>query len=435
MDPPTRVQTDLVIIGDGIVGLALAYLAGQNNINFVLLGKGLPGATRAATGFIAPRPDYLLQDRELVERTAYECNRWRQIFYPQILRPQKFLIPISPELPRSALEFEALLSYYDQKTRPRLYGLPSAYFKLSPEELAKAEPLLKKNYFQGAFGLWEWTVNPSLLLKKMHNEAIMYSPFAKRVTIKEISGFELRNRCIQEVSVKDCLDKEFRIFNDHKPLVVINATGPWISSFCRDLKIDLPIELKLGIQAQVLGQILNSGIITFGPDKKYVVCLPQENYIQIGPTNTIYQGNPDALSVSQKDIDYLDSSFKNILERPPYRDARFLKSGFRLKPFATDTNRPIIWHHAQQGIDNFYSLHPGKMALALLAGDELLLKLRNDGWLASLQIPSYQKPLTIDGNNLFTEVRLKWFKIRSLLSLGVYYLKFLVSKLIKRPLN
>ena len=84
----TNIQTDIAIIGDGIAALALAYVVGQNGLNSVILGKGMPGATNAATGFLAPRPDYILQDRELVKRTAHECKRWRQIFSRQQIHPQ-----------------------------------------------------------------------------------------------------------------------------------------------------------------------------------------------------------------------------------------------------------------------------------------------------------------------------------------------------------
>ena len=151
-------------------------------------------------------------------------------------------------------------------------------------------------------------------------------------------------------------------------MLVVKAAGSWIPDIWKFFGISLPMELKIGVQAQVPGWYFQSGIITFGPDKKYVVCLQKNGYVQVGPTN------------GTDDIEYLHSVFAGLIE-DPVPEASFLKSGYRVKPFAVDTQRPVIWSHCNSGFSNLYSVHPGKMVLALLAADELLVKAKKDGWI------------------------------------------------------
>lgn len=413
-----KLQADVVIIGDGIAGLSLAYVAGQNDLNSVILGKNIPGATQAATGFLAPRPDYILHDLELVRRTAYECSRWRQIFHPRIIKAGLFLIPIGPELPASVKKFEALLEFYDRETKERLNQLPSGYFRVNRTILEKMEPNLRRNYFDGALALWEWTVDPNILLEKMHNESVVYGATAKRIRVKEVSDFKVENNCIREVIATELSGNEIRIHNGQKSLIVVNACGSWIPDIWKFFGILLPMELNIGVQAKVPGWYFQSGIITFGPDNKYVVCLQKNGYIQVGPTN------------GTDDIGYLHSVFANLIDDPA-PEASFLKSGYRVKPFAVDTQRPVIWNHKHHGFNNFYSLHPGKMVLALLAADELLAKAKKDGWFGP-DIFAPDKKYALNGTSPFkSNLKIRWLAVRSFVAMALYYIRFLF----KKPLN
>lgn len=406
-----NIQTDIVIIGDGIAALALAYVAGQNGLSSIILGKDMPGATNAATGFLAPRPDYLLQDRELVKRTAYECNRWMQVFYPQIIKPELFLIPIGPELPKSAGKFEALLDFYDRETKSRLSNLPSGYFKIGQTMLEIREPNLRKNHFNGALALWELTVDPSILLKNLYE----ITPNTNKILINKISGYALENSCIKEIFAEYGNGKIVMLHNTEKPMLIVNATGPWIPDIWKLFNISLPMKLKAGVQAQVPGRYFKSGIITFGPDKKYIVCLQKNNYVQVGPTN------------GMEDIGYLNSVFAGIINGSA-PTAQFLKSGSRVKAFTIDTQRPVIWSHQNYGLNNFYSIHPGKMILALLAADELLAKAKKDGWLTKKIFIPNQKYSLNGKATLKSNLKIRWLVIKSLISLALFYLCFLLKQ-------
>lgn len=409
-----KTHIDLVIIGDGIAGLSLAYMAARNNLNCIILGKNLPGASYAATGFLAPRPDYILHDLELVRRTAYECGRWRGIFDPQIVKPNLFLMPIGPELPKSVGKLEALLDFYDKETGARLSQLPSGYFKVNQVDLEKMEPNLKRNHFNGALALWEFVVDGDILIKKMHD--VILAANVTKIDIKKILDYETEGNQIKKLVLIDTRDHIVCLCNDLKPFVVVNAAGPWIPAIWKTFGIHLPLKLNIGVQAQISGQYFRSGIITFGSDKKYIVCMQKNGYVQIGPTN------------GTEDMSCLNSAFANIIEGQAPK-ASFLKSGYRVKPFFSDTQRPVIWNHKNHGFNNLYSIHPGKMVLALMAADELLARARKDGWLGS-RIPIPDKMMyALQGTApCRSNLKICWLATRSFVALTLYYLKYLITK-------
>src|SRR3989338_1444294 len=405
-----NICSDVVIIGDGISALSLAYVAARHNLKCVILGKNITGATNAATGFLAPRSDYMLHDLELVKRTAYECGRWRGIFNPQIVKPQLFLIPICQNLPESVEKFKALFSFYDRETAPRLNHLPGGYFRISRATLEKNEPNLRKGRFDGALALWEFTVNPIELLEKMRETVGNMN--VESVSIKDILDYEVAGNRINKIVATDVCGCIVRIDKFH---IVFNAAGPWIPDIWKIFGISLPMKLNIGAQAQISGNYLRSGIITFGSDKKHVVCIQKNGYVQIGPTN------------GSDDISPLYSVFADMINGV-VPEISFLKSGYRVRPFAVNTQRPVIWNHKKHGFENFYSLHPGKMVLALLAADELLAKAREDGWSQANMFPS-NKIYALDGMSSFkSNLKICWLTVKSFFALALYYLKYLITK-------
>ena len=142
------IKAKLVIIGDGIAGLSLAYIAAQRGIRAAVLGKNLKGTTHSATGLIAPRPDYLLSDSELVRQTSVECLRFAKTFGPEVLKRRQFLIPTYSGFPVNTGNLNVLLSLYDEVARSRFDNFERHDF-ISSSVLEKMEPNLRKNRFGG----------------------------------------------------------------------------------------------------------------------------------------------------------------------------------------------------------------------------------------------------------------------------------------------
>ena len=412
-----KINADVIIIGAGIAGLSLALRALQHGLNSVVLDDSRRGATYSATGIIAPRLDYMLKDIDLVSISDRQCELYKFMF-PRIVMPQRFLIPINPDQKHIFSHFDSLLRKYDKITPKRETNLPSSS-RISQSELERREPKIRRGIFEGAFCLWEFKIDPTELLCEVERlNKKMGSSYTRIRIDRKTLEFKLKNKRIAEIKATTFGGVSLKIEGGTNPLVVVNASGPWIQDVTAPLGINLNIELRLGIQMSVLGYYFQSGIITFDKKGGYCICLPKGNYIQAGPTNTLYTGHPDNSYESRDGFDSLVNNFRSILDpNVPVGECRFLKSGLRVKPNFGDTNRPIIWSHKSSGFENFYTLFPGKMSLGLLAADEMLGVVAKDGW-HNLNIAPDIK-CTLDGNEVMrNRLFLKAERIKSLAKVG-----------------
>ena len=420
------VRAKLLVIGDGIAGLSLAYAAAQRGIRTAVLGKNFKGTTHSATGLLAPRADYLLSDAELVRETSLECLRLAKLFGSEVVKPRQFLIPIGPKLPVDTDNLDALLSLYDQAARFRFDKFARHAF-ISASTLEKMEPSIRKNVFKGAFSFMEWTVDPPTLLRKLDNEAVILLNKARRFDIKELTELKIQDGLITGVTAVFADGGYVNVSNGGEPIVIVNAAGPWIKDVCAQLGLAVDYQLRAGFQIEFLGQYFQSGLITFDKNGEYLICLQKNGSIQVGPTNSSFSGHPSQCTPSIMEISSLVNPFLELLEDRKIPKISSTRCGFRVKPTRIDTNRPVIWRHADGGPMNFYSLHPGKMALALRAADEMMDMLAGDGWIEQFRLFS-TKPLHLEGNRkIKNELKLFWLKIMSLFKLAMYYIRFKMS--------
>ena len=418
-------RTKLVIIGGGAGGLSLAYEAAIRGIDLVLLDNGRPGTTHAATGILDARPDHLLKDSYSVEVTAGEVRRWLGIFkgWPNLITPKLFHLLIDESTSYNKNKFEVLFDHYHNVGLERDFGLPWCWQNINIKDLEKSEPNLSYSQFKAAIAFWLWTAQPSELMAALR-ALIACNASAKVVQIGKLQSYYVSGRYIKEVVVITKRGVTIQIQGFNKPLVVVNCAGPAINSSLGQLGINIPVDLRLGVQAQSSGKYFNSNLLSYG-SSGYTIFIQNEDYVQIGPTNEPFGNMPRALDSfeAMPSVMHLSDRFRQILKPDcASRPVSLLKYGWRVRPVGLmDTDRPIIWHHEKESIDNLYSLLPGKMVLGLLAGRELLNRASNRGLIDLNNIPT--PDLSLDGHSLLNNVRLASARTSSLCSLGFQYIK------------
>ena len=426
----------LIIIGGGITGYSLAHEAAKLEIESIVLDNGQPGTTHAATGILDARADHLTRDLDSVVETAKQIIEWQNGFPYQswIIKPKRFLLPIGPLTPHGSFLFDSLFKIYEKVARLRINQLPDKHCIISSSLLERMEPNLRRGgYFDSAVLFWLWTTDPDALLKKVHDEAVIMSSFSRRLPIKKIAGFTINNSYIESISIENNSGKIIKISHSG-PLVIINTTGPWIEETLKDLGIKFGTELKLGIQAKFLGHYFqsDSGLITFGEDGKYIICLQEKGYLQVGPTNNSFQGLPNNPGTAENDLNCLRKTLTYTLEKGyPLPSPQILKHGWRIKPkYFIDPDRPVILDSRQDGIENLYTAVPGKMALGLLTARELLMRLAHDGWLRKT-MPVPKTNLSLDGGRIGrNRLKLLWFYLKSNFILGWHFIIITINRIL-----
>lgn len=423
-----KISAQLVIIGGGIGGLGLAAEALKRGVKVLVLDKGLNNTTSAATGIFDARPDHLLKDAESVQATASEVTKWRELLwlYPDLIKPAVFHLLLDNFAPYEAAWFKSLLDYYDEAARQRSWGLPEKSIEISIKELEQSEPNLRKKHFRRAFRFWLWTVNANELIRSLIEQSRITNGDNFSIEyISEIVDYELRSRIINEVVVKTKNNEIIKISNNLRPIIVVNSTGPWLNEPLIQMGIKIPIDLYLGIQAKISGYYFKSGLIFFGENKKYLISQQMSDYVQVGPTNTNFGSSPRVISEpeAQCALKFLGKSFNNIIDSSANpANPVLLKYGWRVRPKGLlETDRPIIWRHDDGGIDNLYSLLPGKITLGLLTGRELLDRAVADGLLSSKNIKCLNstKLLSLNGSRKnLSNYRLLSSRFKSLAALG-----------------
>lgn len=440
MPSSENVETDLVIIGGGIMGTAVAYQAATLGIKSVVLeNQNLIGA-HYASSFWAPRADYLPKDIDEVERSDSECAVWQNIF-PDIFKPKLFLVLINDLAPHGFDNFKSLMELYDRLTPNRLRFLPSSHFCIDRYSLKQMEPNLKRGYFDKAIGFYEFTADPNAVRDALWRRTIFLTNETQKLSTNEIR-FGVKSGHINEIVVMTKDHKPVKISNRENRLIVVNATGSWMNEVADLLGISLPITLYGGIQLAFPQKYrFSSVLISFAEDGKYVTVVPRDDHIQVGPSNIRLNGRFSDFLENKKELgkhaEWIKEVFSGMIEPGAISKESVIRSvGARVKLNSIlDFNRPFVIPADEWGINNFFSIYPGKLPASLRAADELL-KLLSERELVSGKQKFFLGPksrvgiiVSSDRLNVFLTV---YFRLKSLYAVG-YKLFFDKVRKFKKP--
>ncbi|MDO8496058.1 MAG: FAD-dependent oxidoreductase [bacterium] len=414
MPDSLKIEADIVIIGGGFMGLALARQAALKGLCSVIVEQNQVQTAHYMSGLLAPRADYLRFDKEEVEFTAHECRRWLDMF-PDIVCPKLFIMPLNSESPYSHSFLKPLMELYDKTTPARLGNFYQPHFRINNMVLEQMEPNLRKSYFDEGLGFYELTVEPNKLLHRLQRELASISNFRFLTCPDRVKYHIQGERIVAIESIFDDNSSSFSLENS-RGLIVVNCSGPWMQDMAIPLGLNLPIEYRLGFQLSVKEKYLfQHSIITFGSDKKYVIISQQKDYVQVGPTNTDAESPEDInnLVLRGQATDYLVGILKDTIE-PGYNltEPKIRSGGLRVQlklPLAPDSNRPFILNTR---FENYYVVYPGKAVLALRTADEFLDKVID------------KKELTLclgGGHKIKNSIKLNFIRLRSLAMLGLWY--------------
>jgi glycerol-3-phosphate dehydrogenase len=294
---------DLIIIGGGITGCGIAWLAARAGARVLLLEERDLGAgtSSRSTKLIHGGIRYLKQlDLRLVREGVREREALIRLA-PELVRPTEFVYPIYKA---GADRLWAL------RVGLRLYDWFAGKQNLLPHQIRTAaeliaeEPLLNPDGLEGGAYYADCLTDDARLTLAVARAAAAHG--AVILTYAGVTGFQydLAGR-IAGVTYRLAEGEELTA----SAPIVVNATGPWVDSVRR---LDQPsaaplLRLTKGVHLTVDRERLplTRPVIHFGPDGRLMFAVPRGRRTYLGTTDTDWVGDPGAPTVEASDVAYI----------------------------------------------------------------------------------------------------------------------------------
>ena len=389
-------EYDLIIIGGGITGAAVAYDAASRGLSVALLEKDDFGSkTSSATSKLIHGGLRYLANFELgLVRESLRERRILENIAPNFVYPIPNMIITDKKFIKSAkfaikvgMILYDILSFDKKFTWDKSKKLP-LHRSMSRAETIKEEPLLEKSDLTGSLVYYDCaSIFPERLTLAFVKSAL-YSG-AEAANYMEVTGFTFNGNIITGVTAKDKIrNKKITVSGR----LVVNCAGPWADRVL-NLTGKNPHEEALrrseGIHI-ITKKLTNKHLVTaMTPSGRHIFIIPWRGYSLIGTTDKEYLGSPDDWKVTLESInaliDEVNASFSDKI-KVSYDDVIYSYGG--LRPLVENQTEDVyessrkyeIFDNSADGIEGLLTVEGGKYTtsrnLALHVVDAACKKLK-----------------------------------------------------------
>lgn len=311
--PSKEQQMDLVIVGGGVTGAALAYLATQARPSLrVCLFEAAElasGTSSRSSRFLHGGFRYLAQGRIGLVRRLLEGRAELAALAPELVRPAPFLLPVGgAHQPHPTWLLRAALGVYGALERrgPSTAGLTAAHH-LDAYRARRVEPLLDGVPLEGALAYGELTVDDAGLVRALAHGAVTSGAVLRTHT--RCTGLLRAGGRVVGVTAKSAADGAGISISAH---VVVDATGPWCGGFYLPgvaagrarRTIPLVRGTHVGIPRSALP--LSRTLVFFAPqDGRALFASPRGDSVVLGTTEVAHSGSVGDVVPSEGEVRYL----------------------------------------------------------------------------------------------------------------------------------
>lgn len=381
---------DLVVIGGGVTGTAVAREASVRGLKTLLLEKNDFGhATSGATSKLLHGGLRYLESYEFgLVRESLSERHILGLAAGHLSRPMPFVVPMYGWSNPGRFVLQAGLTIYDMLAYDRNLGtpedkqVPGAKW-ISREEILRIEPKIESRDLRGGFVYYDYqNLFPERLNLAFLKTAVKHGAVALnhcRVTGFESSASSGVKR-LQSVTFKDELGGQE--WTAHGT-VFVNASGPWMDLLLGLVQSAPAHKVQRSKGVHLLTDRIIGDHTVFLRNKKGQHCLviPWEGMTLIGPTDTPYEGHPDDLRPTEEDIQPLIALVNELLPGAPLtRDKiRHVPIGIRPLVFSDKSSYKAsrkyeIYDHAaeKEPIEGLISVVGGKWTTSRRLGESVM---------------------------------------------------------------
>jgi glycerol-3-phosphate dehydrogenase len=378
---------DLVIIGGGITGAAVAYIAAARGLTVALFErKDYGGATSAATSKLIHGGLRYLANGEL--KLVRESLRERRILgniAPNFVYPLPFIMPMYKRWRGNiwkmliGMYLYDVLSYDKKDTWDKSKKLQN-HRLINHRKTIRVEPCLKKESLRNAFYFFDYqSIFPERLTLAFIKSAAEYGACVSNYTPVEGFTFD-EGRTITGVTVKDLFTGKTR---EVKADLVINCGGTWADKILNlatgDGQGSHRIKRSEGIHI-ITRKIAGQHVVSLQKaDGGHMMIMPWREHSLIGTTDKEFLGDPDDYRVSMESIDEIINNVNANYGRKISREDIIHAYG-GLRPLVDDktkgsyeTSRKYeVYDNAADGIGGMITVEGGKYTTSRSLAREVL---------------------------------------------------------------
>jgi glycerol-3-phosphate dehydrogenase len=366
---------DLVIIGGGITGAAVAYIAAARGLSVALFEKkDYGGATSAATSKLIHGGLRYLANGEL--KLVRESLRERRILgniAPNFVYPLPFIMPMYKRWRGNiwkmliGMYLYDLLSYDKKDTWDKSKKLQN-HRLINHRKTIRVEPNLRMENLRNAFYFFDYqSIFPERLTLAFIKSATGYGASVSNYT--PVEGFIFgEGKKITGVKVKDLFTgREKEVHTD----LVINCGGTWADKIlglaAGEENLTHRIKRSEGIHI-ITKKIAGHHVVSLQKDDGgHMMIMPWREHSLIGTTDKEFLGDPDDYRVSMESIDEIIENVNTYFGRKISREDIIHAYG-GLRPLVDDqtkgsyeTSRKYeVYDNAADGIGGMITVEGGK---------------------------------------------------------------------------
>ena len=360
---------DILIIGGGVNGCFLARHAASEGFSVALLEKDDFGAgvTSRSTRLIHGGLRYLESGQFRVVRESLHDRRLWLDELPGLVRPLQFLIPVYKGDRRPAWYLHVGLAMYGFLSRdPEL----REYRRLSRSDVAALEPGLDGERLKAAFLYFDGQVaNPERACLEL---ALQAEEGGARVE-NHHAATDLLIENGRVTGVRTSRGEEIRA------AITVNAAGAWVDRV-RGMAEGFP-------DKRLLSRLNGAHIIVErfqdAPDRavyhearsdgRPFFIVPWRGLLMVGTTETPYDGDPDRVTATEQEIEYLVAEANHLFPKTQLTRASVLYAYAGSRPLlyadtkdfnAASRDHAIYDHEEEESLPGLLSMVGGKLTTA-----------------------------------------------------------------------
>ncbi len=328
---------DLLVIGGGINGAAIAHLASLHGMKVALLEKGdfASGTSSKSTKLIHGGIRYLEQfEFDLVSEALKERAVLLKAV-PHLVRPLPFIIPIYRGDARPLWKMRLGVWLYDILAGSRGIG---AHAFLSPGQVLAKAPSLKNEELLGGVEFWDAQMDDARLV--LENVLAAAAAGAQVSNYCAVQEFIYEGQQATGVKARNVLTgEEFTV----RARQIICAGGPWSNQLLKMVSSQEEVRVRTTKGAHLIyrGRLASEALlVTARQDGRVFFVIPWGENSLIGTTDTDYAGSADDVKVSEDDVNYLLSQAQRYFPKAPLLKEHIITMFAGLRPLVNKSGKP-----------------------------------------------------------------------------------------------